>query len=71
MDVNSIALKNDTDNPFLSSARTGNYALRPGSPANKAGRALPADVARAIGVTNRPAPNLGALLLPGGAPVTP
>ena len=48
---------------------TGSWALPPDSPARGAGLDLPSDVATAIGVAPA-APDMGALLGPGGAPVT-
>ncbi|NNF80027.1 MAG: right-handed parallel beta-helix repeat-containing protein [Rhizobiales bacterium] len=70
-DIRSFMVDDTPINPFFSGARSGKFALAPGSVARNAGRDLPTDVALAIGVSNRRAPNLGALLLPGGAVVSP
>jgi len=70
-DLNSIMFDDNPADPFITDAPSGNFALKPGSAARNAGRALPQDVATAIGVARQRSPNLGALLLPGGKAVTP
>lgn len=70
-DIQSISIDGSADDPFFTDAEAGNFALRFDSVARNAGRELPADVARAIGAVARRAPNLGALLLPGGRAVSP
>jgi len=72
-DASSLMLRSD---PFSSRFKGGaddNFALRTGSAARNAGYPLPPDVAQAIGVgaSLSTAPDLGALLLPGGLTVTP
>lgn len=68
---NSILTDGEASDPFFADAASGNFALKPNSRARAAGRKLPSDVALAIGVVERDAPDLGALLGPGGSPVTP
>ncbi|MEM7426661.1 MAG: right-handed parallel beta-helix repeat-containing protein [Pseudomonadota bacterium] len=70
-DRNSAAVEGTSIDPFFQDAVRGNFALKPRSAARLAGRTIPPDVAKAIGISNRHSPNLGALLLPGGRPVTP
>ncbi len=67
----SLSIDGSPSDPFFTHAPSGNFALKPGSAARNRGRDLPPDVAKAIGVTPRGSPHLGALLLPGGRAVTP
>ncbi|MBB5078834.1 LamG-like jellyroll fold domain-containing protein [Nonomuraea endophytica] len=53
------------ESSFLVNAPAGDYRLLPGSPAETAGAALPADVAAAIGVPATGQVRLGALAWPG------
>jgi parallel beta-helix repeat protein len=70
-DPNSMIIDGISTNPFFVDEPAGNFALKPGSIAISRGMVLPAEIAEAIGVAGGEPPNLGALLLPGGDPVTP
>ncbi len=70
-DIRSVAIDGNHNDPFFSDAPSGNFALERASVARNAGRDLPPEIALAIGLTSGRAPHLGALLLPGGAEVSP
>jgi hypothetical protein len=59
-----ISINNTSTNPFFVDEANGNYQLKLGSPAIKAGVALPSDIASAIGVTAGVPVNMGALKWP-------
>ena len=69
-DKNSLVFDDHAADPFFRNAATDDFALKPDSSARNVGKDLPKTVADAIGVGSRYAPNLGALLLPGGGHVT-
>ncbi|MGI9407808.1 MAG: right-handed parallel beta-helix repeat-containing protein, partial [Hyphomicrobiaceae bacterium] len=70
-DLTSIMIDDSPEDPFFMDASSGNLALKPDSVARHAGKDLPRDVAAAIGVADWQSPDLGALLRPGGQPMTP
>ncbi|KAH7725941.1 hypothetical protein AAVH_06382 [Aphelenchoides avenae] len=57
----SIDVDNVATNPFFVDEAAGDYNLLPGSKARSAGKALPADIAAAIGVPTSPV-DMGALV---------
>jgi mannuronan 5-epimerase len=70
-DENSFIVEGTALNPFFEDEAADDYALMAASQARGRGAPLPADVAEAIGVPPLSAPDLGALLAPGGVALAP
>lgn len=60
-EANGLEINNVTTNPFFVDAASGDYRLKPGSPAIGRGEPLPADIASAIGLPTGVPVDLGAL----------
>jgi hypothetical protein len=59
--AHGFGIDNVAINPFFVDEASGDYQLKPGSPAIGAGAPLPADIAAAIGVAAGVRVNLGVL----------
>lgn len=60
-EANGLAIDNVATNPFFVNEASGDYRLKPASPAIGRGAPLPADIASAVGLTPGVAVDLGAL----------
>ena len=70
-DRNSVIFDGESCDILFTDSTGGDFSLTSDSPARAAGRRVPPDIASAIGIVQEDTPNLGALLGPGGYPVSP
>ena len=67
-ELQSVMVDNRDDHPFFNKRDGTDFSLTETSVSRNAGRDLPPAIAKAIGISEQSAPDLGALLLPGRVP---